>query len=253
MDSADLLRFLDAQAVRLHKVAARNLAASVPTCPGWTVEDLVLHVANGYLNVVVPQLRLPEQVLAQDLSGLEPLTALQHSHATLASEFAARRRRDQERQEAGDTASFWIRRMAHETAIHRIDAELAQGEPSARIPPALAADGIDEFLTVVLTHETQQWMHQYANDLSDWGQRWLMVSAGSAQWHISVRPQGVDAAIEAPAPVAGRTPAASIRGDADPLLRWIYNRDRAQQVIITGDVGMTAQFRRLLTAIVSLS
>ncbi|MGN6791264.1 MAG: maleylpyruvate isomerase N-terminal domain-containing protein, partial [Streptosporangiaceae bacterium] len=43
MDSADLPKFLAAEAARLHEVAARNLAAPVPTCPGWTVEDLVLH------------------------------------------------------------------------------------------------------------------------------------------------------------------------------------------------------------------
>ena len=55
--------------------------------------------------------------------------------------------------------------MAHETVIHRIDAELALAEPSAAIAPALAADGIDEFLTVILTHETRQWTDQYATDL----------------------------------------------------------------------------------------
>jgi hypothetical protein len=40
---------------------------------------------------------------------------------------------------------FWSRRMLHETAVHRVDAELSLGvEP--HIDPAVAADGIDEFL-----------------------------------------------------------------------------------------------------------
>jgi hypothetical protein len=135
MDSADLLKCLAAEVTRLHEAAAGNLAAPVPTCPEWTVKDLVVHVANGYRNVVVPQLRLPEQTPAQDLAGLEPLTALHHCHAALASEFAARQRRDHTGQDTAGTTSFWIRRMAHETAIYRIDAELALAQPSVPIPP----------------------------------------------------------------------------------------------------------------------
>jgi uncharacterized protein (TIGR03083 family) len=40
---------------------------------------------------------------------------------------------------------FWSRRMVHETAVHRVDAELALGiQP--RVDPAVAADGVEEFL-----------------------------------------------------------------------------------------------------------
>lgn len=43
----------------------------------------------------------------------------------------------------------WLRRMTLETSIHRWDAEVAVGKPSA-IDPQLAADGVDEFLDVYL-------------------------------------------------------------------------------------------------------
>lgn len=65
-------------------------------------------------------------------------------------EFAARRPEDPagswhtSDQEVG----FWIRRMAQETVIHRIDAELATGQPVAPVPAGLAVDGIDETLKV---------------------------------------------------------------------------------------------------------
>jgi uncharacterized protein (TIGR03083 family) len=40
---------------------------------------------------------------------------------------------------------FWSRRMVHETAVHRVDAELALGiQP--RVDPAAAVDGVEEFL-----------------------------------------------------------------------------------------------------------
>lgn len=251
MDSADHLKHLAADVARLREVAARNLAVPVPTCPGWTVEDLVLHVANCYLSVAVPQLWLPERVPAQNLAGLGPLAALQHAHATLVGEVAACEGRT--RGDKVSTSSFWVRRMVFETAMHRIDAELALAEPSVPIPSALAADGIDEFLTVVLTHETQQWTHQYTSDLSDWGRRWLLVSAGLAQWRITIHPHGAGAALLHSQPTSAETPAAGISGDADPLLRWMYNRGGADQVTTTGDDAMIAQLRRLLTAVMNVN
>jgi hypothetical protein len=43
------------------------------------------------------------------------------------------------------SVDFWFRRMAHETVIHRIDAELALGSVTP-IDEALALDGVDEVL-----------------------------------------------------------------------------------------------------------
>jgi uncharacterized protein (TIGR03083 family) len=45
-------------------------------------------------------------------------------------------------------ASFWARRMAHETTVHCADARLAVGG-AVRMPADLAADAIDEWLTVL--------------------------------------------------------------------------------------------------------
>lgn len=46
-------------------------------------------------------------------------------------------------------AAVWPRRQAHETAIHRWDAEHAAGI-DATIDPELAADGIDEYFEIVI-------------------------------------------------------------------------------------------------------
>jgi uncharacterized protein (TIGR03083 family) len=47
-------------------------------------------------------------------------------------------------------AGFWIRRMAHETLVHRADAQLAAGaEPEPVIETEIAADAIDEWLTLL--------------------------------------------------------------------------------------------------------
>jgi uncharacterized protein (TIGR03083 family) len=45
-------------------------------------------------------------------------------------------------------ASFWARRMAHETAVHRADAEIAVGR-APDLAAELAADAIDEWLGIM--------------------------------------------------------------------------------------------------------
>jgi uncharacterized protein (TIGR03083 family) len=47
--------------------------------------------------------------------------------------------------EAPTPLAFWARRQAHETAIHRVDAESASGDVTA-FPSGFAVDGIDELL-----------------------------------------------------------------------------------------------------------
>jgi MDMPI C-terminal domain len=50
-------------------------------------------------------------------------------------------------------AGPWTRRMAHETAIHRLDAESALAPaPETRFSAGFANDGIDEFLTFLVPH-----------------------------------------------------------------------------------------------------
>ena len=45
-------------------------------------------------------------------------------------------------------ATFWARRQAHETMVHRADAELTAGLPVV-LDPELAADAVDEWLTLM--------------------------------------------------------------------------------------------------------
>ncbi|MYV98779.1 hypothetical protein GT354_10880 [Streptomyces sp. SID3343] len=50
MDFSRLLACLEADFVRLRDVAAMDLPAPVPTCPGWTVADPSRHVGHVYLH-----------------------------------------------------------------------------------------------------------------------------------------------------------------------------------------------------------
>ena len=52
-------------------------------------------------------------------------------------------------------AASWARRQAHELAVHRMDLEAAAGVAHAPLDPALADDGVDELLTIVVP----RWAH----------------------------------------------------------------------------------------------
>jgi hypothetical protein len=52
-------------------------------------------------------------------------------------------------------AASWCRRQAHELVVHRMDLEAAAGVPHASIDRELAADGVDELLSVIVP----RWAH----------------------------------------------------------------------------------------------
>jgi hypothetical protein len=56
---------------------------------------------------------------------------------------------------AEKVAASWARRQAHELAVHRMDLEAAAGVPHAPVDPALAEDGVDELLGIVVP----RWAH----------------------------------------------------------------------------------------------
>jgi uncharacterized protein (TIGR03083 family) len=127
---------------------APDVAADVPACPGWTVADLAGHTGSVHrwaTEIVATRAtaRLPfpaaepEQGWDQWLAaGAVPLLEALRSAGPDAAVWTWG---------PGRTSGWWARRMAHETAVHRADGQLALGvEPV--IDPVMAADGIDEFL-----------------------------------------------------------------------------------------------------------
>ena len=134
----------------------------VPSCPGWTVADLVEHHGGvcRWAATIVGEGRatnLSDAELAVVLTapdGWEELLAW-YTESTLALLGALRTADDGPTlvflRDAADPRLFWARRSAHETTIHRLDV-LAAGlghlptATAAGISTELALDGIDELL-----------------------------------------------------------------------------------------------------------
>src|SRR6201989_3674811 len=130
MEDPRLLQCLAADYGDLRDAAsAAELTATVPSCPGWTVSDLGRHVAEVYLHKVTLMRtgEEPEEWPPPSLAAEAPLAALGRTYGALRAEFRPRGPGMAAPTWYGpdQTVGFWIRRMAQETVIHRIDAEFA--------------------------------------------------------------------------------------------------------------------------------
>ncbi|WGL52636.1 maleylpyruvate isomerase N-terminal domain-containing protein [Nocardioides sp. BP30] len=135
-----------------------GLAADVPTCPGWTVRDLVAHqgMVHRWATDRLQGARVadPERWLAEGAAEADPLEWLRDGVVELAQAFT-RVPDDVEApvflEDAPAPRAFWARRQCHETTIHAVDAQTAAlGRPpraeETQIPLALALDGLDELV-----------------------------------------------------------------------------------------------------------
>lgn len=131
-----------------------DLTAPVPTCPDWTLADLLLHLGTAHRNIE-SAVRDRDRPPATPADGPDPADAdaldvwLADGARTL-----SRTLRD-----AGpdaqvvnfgidQKASFWARRAAHETVVHRADVAATTGADYA-VDAALAADCLDEWLDIL--------------------------------------------------------------------------------------------------------
>jgi uncharacterized protein (TIGR03083 family) len=138
-------------------VAGGGLDRPIPTCPEWTLRELAVHVGRAHRWAAqITATRSPSFVEFRSLpDGRFPAGPLAQADWLAAGAQRAVAAIDEA---GGDPvwafgslvpASFWGRRMCHETMVHAADAQLAAGqEPD--LPPGLAADAIDEWLTVLM-------------------------------------------------------------------------------------------------------
>jgi uncharacterized protein (TIGR03083 family) len=183
MDRSRLLQCLSADYMRLREVATTGLNAQVPSCPGWTVSDLVRHVAEVYLHkaLVMQTGAWPDPWPPSTTATEEPIALLDRAYGALIHEFSRRGDTDHALtwHEPDQTVKFWIRRMAHETVIHRLDAELAHDVIPAPIPDDLAVDGVDEVLQLMAGYGSHAWHEDLGPELSAAKGRTVRVQAAT--------------------------------------------------------------------------
>lgn len=236
---------------RLAAVAELGLDVEVPSCPGWSVADLVAHVGvvhrhkeqivrEGWRDEQPAPVDPPEEgVLEWYRHGLDDLLAVLAAHDP-AEPVATWYAEDQ-------SVGFWIRRMACETVVHRIDAELAHGVVTP-IPPDLASDALDEVLVVFIAgypewadiDRTDRTIRLETSDTgAAWTLRYLTFSGESPRTGIAY---DAEPSIEL---VDDVDPATTVAGTAEDLLLFLWGRRSAEGLVVRGDASMLADLRQV--------
>jgi len=240
MDFAGHLVELAGQAAALRAAAvAAGPGTVVPTCPEWTVQDLVRHVARVH-NWATHALRADPagQEIEPDEAPAEwaALLSWWDDQVGLLLERLGAGGPDAPAwvfdAEDAPTMAFWARRQAHETAIHRLDAEhadLGSMVPVSLYDRELAVDGIDEVLT--------KWVPRLVGtappDLAG-AVRFEATDAGRT-WLVRLVPGA------APALDGTGDGDAAIVGSADAVYRAAWHRPSI--AAITGDRTLVAALR----------
>jgi uncharacterized protein (TIGR03083 family) len=239
---------------RLLRDAASSVAPDtpVPSCPGWTVADLVAHTGEVYLHkaTVMREGKWPDPWPPEGHPA-DPFALLDLGYREVTAEFAARPPEETSLTWFGpeQTVGFWIRRMAQETVVHRMDAELAEGEPLTPAPDDLAVDGVDEVLKRFLDYGSRQWPDEYATVpgghlTGDAGADTIVVNAGPASWTVRPTPRSVTVTDGADDAARARVSAAP-----DAVLSWLWGRAGDSVIRVAGDPAWAAYLRRLLSAV----
>jgi uncharacterized protein (TIGR03083 family) len=236
--------------------AAAGLTASVPTCPGWQVRDLVRHQAyvHGWAARHVTERPLTviddgddeEAVLSGGPDDAELIAGYRSGHAALVAAF---RSADPDLDcatfmPAPSPLAFWARRQAHETAIHRYDAQSAAPgaapTPGAAFAAAFADDGIDELIMGFAARRRYR--------LRGDGTRSLAVRATDTGngWQVSLAEGGTTVARDDEAgDVGARARDCLLEGSAAGIYAYLWNRSdaTAAAVTITGDPAILGVWR----------
>ena len=154
MERDDYDRLLRDSADRMAAAAEGNLDRPVPSCPDWTMADLLTHAATAlsfFGAVAEGDADTPAEWAPPERPGDDELVAWFRAETGAATDAImapdpAEPRWSWSRQH---DAGFTQRRMAQEFVVHAWDAENAAGSP-APIDAEVAVDGIDEFLDIFL-------------------------------------------------------------------------------------------------------
>ena len=217
--------------------------AQVPSCPDWVVRDLVRHQggvhrwATGYITGPRTEfwdVDLDEVVGAwPDDAGL--VTWFADGHAALMQALADA---DPDLRcwtflAAPSPLAMWARRQAHETTIHRVDAELAACRQPTVIPANFAADGIDELLTCFITRPGGKLRSDPAARLR------VSCTDHPGDWLVRIEP---DRVVTTAGADADEQADCSVTGTASDLYLALWHRLPPDGLAVEGDHGVFGLF-----------
>ncbi|MGK5728000.1 maleylpyruvate isomerase family mycothiol-dependent enzyme [Streptomyces sp. URMC 124] len=259
--------------VRAFEAAARRAAAGggaplVPSCPGWSVSDLVVHLGSvhrGVAHIIRDRLQGPPDPsdpafsagLPEDTAGwprpeqapnrgpLPPGLADWFAEGAAALEALFRSRDPQEPAWTWSrerTTGFWLRVQTIEAAVHRWDAENALGSPRP-VDAALAADAVDHSFEVMVP-----WARARSAAPPGSGERYrFRRTDGAGVWTVCF--DGDDVRVGGPAGDRvgdGGSWDVEVSGTASDLMLFLWGRISAGRLAVRGDRGVLDRYAALV-------
>jgi uncharacterized protein (TIGR03083 family) len=213
LDAGRYVEVIASEGPKLLPFLRREPGRHVPTCPGWSVQDLIGHLGISYWRASeririggTEQVDLPEYNPPARLTDLE-----QWYEAGLVRLFEQFANKDPEAAAwswGGDhRVAWWQRRLCFKSMIHRVDASLAFGEPHGIWDGALAADCVTEALTLPIRSEPYRGPRGsfllVAQDRPEWEtSAWTIRLTKDGVERIVERTEGLDEAIGSAAEIA---------------------------------------------------
>jgi uncharacterized protein (TIGR03083 family) len=239
----DHARIIEEGSARALDALAADADGTVSWCGDWRVSDVVAHLGGAHLMTA----RIIEGRPDTDMSsrdGQDPPEdpALLADWVAAATGALVTQLRALDPDEPcwswypdDQTVGFWGRRMAHETLVHRWDAERGAGIEPVPMDPAEASDGVDEMLDVFVGLT-----------------RVLFTAPGSGESaHVHCTDTAGEWLIRFPAPgerILTREHAkgdVAFRGTAEALLLFLWGRDGGP-VETLGDDAVASRWRELV-------
>lgn len=235
-------------------IAAAPPQARVPSCPDWTADDLLWHLAwvqSWWATIVRDSVTGPDarQLLPERPPGRPELLTFYEQASRDLREVLSTLTADTPAWTWSDdhTVGFIRRKQAHEALIHRIDAEITAGNRTA-MDPRLSADGVDEVLRVMYSG-VPEWGNFAADEsrtlriqATDTGDPWL-ITLGR---FTGIDPDDGTSYNEPDFHVAdsdsGQPASAHISGSAADLDCWLWHRPPAAPTVRTGNGDVLAEF-----------
>jgi uncharacterized protein (TIGR03083 family) len=219
--------------------------APIPTCPEWTMRDLVLHQGEVHRWACAHVAGRRTEPVGDDEDVVGPLPA----DADLSPWFRDGCAALVDALEQADPAlecwtfmkapsplAFWARRQCHETAVHRVDAQSASGAITP-IPADIAADGVDELLTGFITRSKTRLRSDVPRTIA------VRTTDTSDAWLVRVSADPV-------VTERGSTDAeadCTVSGGASDLELFLWNRFGRETVDVAGDASLLDLWRDTVT------
>ncbi len=245
-----LLRLIDERSVafRMAVASAPSLEMQVPTCPEWTLFDLVQHLGRGHRRWAATVAAGPADAPPAGTASERAPAAPPEREALLAWSAESTEELLSALRESGPDRGCWTwwggsqspqtcgavaRHQLQELAVHTYDAQITLSDPQP-LPDEAALDGVDEFLSTCCA-TTAAWPHEpsavdyHATEGGSW-RLWLF--ADGARTTRLPTPERM------PATAAGEDPDAadaSLRGAASELVLAMYGRIPVDSLQVDGD------------------